>query len=280
MDYENIIKQTQFLPQTKITQIIHIKKITQFLKYNLHNLYLDYTIGLRNYNVEEDQIGLSIKKLSLPYKFNINETFIFRSFDNTIILVYIIMENKFYIIKTSQPIIKVYILLDNYLCILYNNKNIEILNYKTFNSITCILSSINIEKLYYISICLYKNPHVFQNEIKIDVSSQSEIQLPILSNNINTSVFPQVTIPSSSNSNTNTDSFICEKIWSIYNLQTNDKTCYCFSIIEQNKRCFKYFINLNQNEQIIFDNILKLIYFLLDKFYTPIKQCTFLTKEE
>lgn len=249
-----------------IKLICKINDPLTMLEINKNNIYLLFNIGNKKIQEEDDEIGKQITNLkTINYKFNVNEIFIFRTFLDNMVLIYKIMENELYILNSTKTIFNVVSYIDNYIIIFYEKNIMEIINLKNFKYIEIHRNTYHPED--YISLLfksieedlLQEQKKVRENikpivlaSSKVKKSCTSTIEIEMDKNNLN---------------------IIAERIWTIFALQEN--TCYCFSIIENNIRLFKYLVNINK-ENIIFDSIFELITFLNKEFYEPIKLCSYL----
>lgn len=261
------LKESNGIQKSFIEKILQINKIFEFLNINNNNLYIFNSLGIRDFGIKDD-IETKLQNLKLQYKFNVNETLIIRSFDSKIIMLYIIMDNKFYIIKANDIIINIKILIDNYMILFFKNNYIEIINYKNFNSVIFIKETNDLDALFKLSIAIIdEEKKYFINKQKV-LYNVKPMELLTLKNNIG--INTQQTIENEN------EEFICERVWSTFVIQK--EPCICYSIIENNKRLFKYIIHID-NKKIIFNNIFDFIKFLLNNFFKPLKLCTFLTTE-
>lgn len=257
---------------SNIISITKIKDPTKFFKNNLNSIYVLTSFGTRNFQ-NDDEIGMQIKNLkSLNHVFNINETIIFRTFSNNQIIIYELFENRMHIIKTKLSIVNAFLIIDNYVLLKYQNfKELEILNYKDFKSL--ITLSLDTEK-----ILLLQN--IFDLVFQIILEHESSF---ISFNSIEkkdflileTSKVKETSLQNTTGYKLSDNKFVCEKIWGIFNL--NKEPCYVYSVIENQKRIFKYYININK-EIKFFDNIFDLITFLQKNFYKIVKECTLLVQ--
>lgn len=249
-----------------IDLICEISKPDDMLEMNINNIYLLFNIGLKHLMDNEDDIGEQIKNLkTIEYKFNVNEIFVFRTFLNNKVILYKPMENQLYILNSTTKIINVVSYIDNYIVVFYENNMMEIINYKDFSFILIQRNTYSPED--YISLSI----KVIEEDLLKDKKTVKKNIKPILlpSSKIVNKESITIDIPI----DTNCLNIICERIWCLFALQ--EKTCYCYSIIENNQRLFKYLTNIN-NKNIIFDNIFELITFLKKEFYEPLKLCSFL----
>lgn len=259
--------------KTNIKEIYKIEDPKKFFKSNLNSMYLLNSFGLRKFN-EDDDIGIQIKNLKcLNYIFNVNEILIFRTFLNNQIIIYELLENRLHIIKTNLNIVNVYLTIENYILLKYDNfEELEILNYKNLKSV--VLKNLSkdfvllYEYLFDLIFQVIKEPSLFVKHI--EVKKENNLTLPVS------------TVIKNKNKNINTlmeavmfenNMLSCEKIWGIFVLQT--ESCYSYSIIENNKRIFKYYTIIN-NKKKYFESILDMIIFLQKNFYHIIKECCFL----
>jgi hypothetical protein len=249
--------------------ICKFSKPDEMLEINSHNMYLLFNIGTKKLNIEEDDIGKQLINLkTVNYKFNVNEIFIFRTLLDNKILLYKIMENELYIFNSRKKIINAVSYIDNYLIIFYENYELEIINHKTFKYLEIKRNTTNIED--YISL-LFK---VIEEDLLKEKKEVRENIKPLLlpHSKINTETLGKMYMDIEINGKS---PIICERIWALFSLLDNE-TCYCYSIIENNIRVFKYLIKLN-NKYILFDSIYELIKFLKREFYEPLKLCSYLT---
>lgn len=247
-----------------IDLVCKISKPDKMFEMNANNIYLLFNMGLKNF--DDDDIGKQINNLKIvKYKFNINEIMIFRTFLDNKIILYKIMEDELYILNSTKKIINVVSYIDNYLIIIYEKHEIEIINHKNFKFLIMYSNTSNPED--YISLLLKIIDENLLNDQKVIKENIKPILLPHskVDNNVN-NIKINVKVDGKSLIN-------CERIWHIFALQ--DNICYCFSVIENNVRLFKYLVNIN-NQNILFDNILNLINFLKKEFYEPIKLCSYL----
>lgn len=249
-----------------IDLICKISNPEKMLEMNINNIYLLSNIGIKKYD-DNDDIGIQIKNLkTVEYKFNINEVFIFRTFLDTKIILYLIMEDEMYILNSRKKIINAVIYIDNYLIVFFENNEIEIINYRKFKYLKLVKNTVNLDD--YLSLLIKV---IEENLVTEDMNVRTNVKpiaLPHSKVNIQHS-------PSFTNINMDIDSLqiICERIWTVFSLQ--EESCYCFSIIKDENRLFQYLININK-QKIIFDNIFNLVKFLKKEFYEPIKLCSYL----
>lgn len=248
-----------------IDLVCKISNPEKMFEININNIYLLSNIGIKNYD-DNDDIGVQIKNLkTVEYKFNINEVFIFRTFLDRKIILYLIMEDEMYILNSQKKIINAVIYIDNYLIVFFENNEIEIINYRKFKYLRLIKNTVNLED--YLSLLIKV---IEENLVTEDMNIKENVKPITLPHS---KVIAEQSSFTNINLNTDTLHLICERIWSIFSLQK--ESCYCFSIIKNENRLFQYLININ-NQKIIFDNILNLIKFLKKEFYEPIKLCSYL----
>lgn len=248
-----------------IDLVCKVSNPEKMFEMNINNIYLLSNIGIKNYD-DNDDIGVQIKNLkTVEYKFNINEVFIFRTFLDKKIILYLIMEDEMYILNSKKKIINALIYIDNYLIVFFENNEIEIINYRKFKYLRLIKNTVNLDD--YLSLLIKV---IEENLVTEDMNVRENVKPIVLPHS------KVITEQSNfTNININADSLqlICERIWTIFPLQK--ESCYCFSIIKNENRLFQYLININK-QKIIFDNILNLIKFLKKEFYEPIKLCSYL----
>lgn len=249
-----------------IDLICKISNPEKMFEMNINNIYLLSNIGIKNYDNEDDDIGIQIKNLkTIEYKFNINEVFIFRTFLDTKIILYLIMEDEMYILNSKKKIINALIYIDNYLIVFFENNEIEIINYRKFKYLRLIRNTEILDD--YLSLLI----KVIEENLVIEDMNIKENVKPI--------TLPRSKVitkqPNFTNLNLSNDTLhlMCERIWAVFPLQ--EDSCYCFSVIKNGNRLFHYLIKIN-NKKIVFDNILSLIQFLKKEFYEPIKLCSYL----
>lgn len=233
---------------------------------NKNNIYLLFNIGNKKIQEEDDEIGRQITNLkTINYKFNINEIFIFRTFLDNMALIYKIMENELYVLNSTKKILNIVSYVDNYIIVFYEKNIMEVIYLKNFKYIVIHRNTYHPED--YLSL-LFK---IIEENLLQETKKVRENIKPMLlaSSKVQDSMTNTVDI----NINKNNLNIIAERIWHIFALQEN--TCYCFSIIENNTRIFKYLVNINK-ENILFDSIFELITFLNKEFYEPIKLCSYL----
>lgn len=257
---------------SNIISITKIKDPTKFFKNNLNSIYVLSSFGTRNFQ-NDDEIGVQIKNLkTLDYVLNINETIIFRTFTNNQIIIYELFENRMHIIKTKLTIVNVFLIIDNYILLKYENfKELELLNYKDFKSL--ITLSLDTEK-----ILLHQNLFDLVFQIILEHEASFVSFDPIEKKDfliLETSKVQEDSLVNTSSYNLSDNKFVCEKIWGIFNLNT--EPCYVYSVIENKKRIFKYYININ-NQIKFFDDIFTLITFLQKNFYQIVKECILLVQ--
>lgn len=239
-----------------------IKDVDQFFEKNQNNIYIFKTIGIREFE-EEDEIGLQLKKVQLEYKFNINEIILFKTFYTRIIFIYIPMMKELYFFQFMNSILNIFILVDN-IILFYLSGTIQVVDIKTYKTKIYNIKRFSLEIISDLTIKFLNEDNKIALSIdKINSSNISLKSQPIKSNITNSIVIKEETIS-------------CEKLWSNFVLQT--ESCYCISNIDNNKRIFKYIIILNNNEEKIF-TLVELLNFLDESFYSPLKYITFLYNE-
>lgn len=242
-----------------IISFSNINDVDNFFEKNQNNIYIFKTIGLRELE-EEDEIGIQIKRLQLEYKFNINETIIFKSFYTRIIFIYIPMVKKIYYFRFMNPILNIFILVDN-IILFYLYQTVQVVDIKSYKTKTYKIEKFSLEMISDITLRFLKEEDKLS--LNIDVIQTSNLILknaPIKNNIMNSIIIKEKPIN-------------CERLWSTFVLQT--ETCYCISNIESEIRIFKYIIILKDNEQKIL-NLIELLTFLNESFYSPLKYITFL----
>lgn len=256
---------------TDIIDIIKIQDPKKFFSKNLNSIYLFNTYGIRDFQ-EDDEIGRQIINLKkIKYIFNVNEIFIFRTFNYNQICVYEILENRLHIIQTKYKILNVYLTIENYILLKYETlEDLELINYKDFKSIKIQ----NVDKN---KILLHEN--IFDLVIQIVTEYHELFKTTIRKKNYEYIILPISTVPENTNKifsdfiEEENNKIMCERIWGVFVLQK--EICYTFSIIENEKRIFKYYVDIN-NKKKFFNNILDMISFMQTNFYTILAECTFL----
>lgn len=246
----------------KISSSSKITDPTVFFEKNQNNIYIHRTSGLREFD-EEDDLGQQLKNLQLTYKFNVNETIIFRSYYSYVILIYIPMNDDLYCFRFEQPVLSIFILFDN-IILFYLKDSVQIVNIKDLTTKLYKIDILTLKMIYTLSKTFIKD----KNKIKIELEDYCiELKNPpinYLKNKLPQNYFINLKIGTE-----------CERIWSTFVLQK--ETCYCISIITDTRH-FKYVIHLNDNEEKIL-SLPELIEFLHESFYSPLKYKTFLYSE-
>lgn len=243
-------------------QIIDIDDPIEYLTQNEECLYIYRTIGMeRVREMEKDFIRKQIDTLALNYEFNINETIFFRTFDPSIILVYILMEQKLYLIESTKPIMNMFVLIDGYFILLFEH-TIEVINIRemTTNVFVVPLKK-HIELLWE-----YQKLAIEQNGKPVSISQNKN--LFELSKDICGFNYNQLVIKNKL--------YDIERIWSIFTLQT--KICSTYSVIENNKRFFKYSISLDTQDDLQ-ASLIELIEFMNINFYQQIRDRVLISKD-
>jgi hypothetical protein len=238
-----------------------IKDVDKFFEKNQNSIYIFKTIGIREFE-EDDEIGLQIKKLQLEYKFNINEIILFKTFYTRIIFIYVPMTKELYYFQFVNPILNAFILVDN-IILFYLYKTIQIVDIKYYITKIYKIEKFSLEMISDLTMKFLKEEE--KDKIKLTISNIDSSDLilqtaPIKNNITNSIVIKKKAIQ-------------CEKLWSTFVLQT--ESCYCISNIESEVRIFKYIIILNDNEEKLL-NLIELLTFLDESFYSPLKYITFL----
>lgn len=247
----------------KIICAFKISNPFDFFEKNQDNIYIFKTIGLREF-VEEDDIGQQLKNLQLNYKFNVNETIIFRSYYSSVILLYVPMTNELYCFRFEQPVLSIFILVDN-IVLFYLKNNVQIVNIKNLTTRLYRIDALTLQMIYTLSKKFIKD----KNKIKIILEDYVlELKKPPIT-------YDKQKLPDNYfiNLNINTK---CERVWSTFVLQK--ESCYCISVVT-NTRHFKYVIHINENEEKIL-SLPELIDFMHNSFYSPLKYKTFLCSEK
>lgn len=240
--------------------ITKIDDVDSFFETNQNNIYIFKTLGIRSFD-NEDDIGKQLQTLQLEYKFNVNEVIIFRTFYSSVILLYIPMECVLFYIRFEKPVINCFILIDNIL-IIYLEHEIRVINIKDLTTKALGIDKLTIELISKISLEFIKAP----DKDQLSLTQVDELILKAPSNFTN----------SNNNIILKTGVKACERIWSVFILQT--EPCYCISYVDKT-RFFKYIINVNLEEDREF-TLVELINFLQERFYSPLKYMTLLQTGE
>lgn len=298
---DSFTKESQYVNQSKnevyntpTTSFVLTKTICRFkhanamMDINKHNVYLLSNIGLRNYDdiVDKpyDPIEDQLKNLkTVELKMNVNEIFIFKTFDPLKILIYDLLENKLYLYVTTSLIYNAFIYIDNYLILIFD-KYIEIVNMRKYKS--SIFEKPEVMDYTYLislSIKIHENENMLINKIPFE-DNIYPVELPrnkqvkrILEEDYIEEDLIEINNPDKPDQDINDIKINCVKINSTFAIQY--KVCFCVTTLSRSGKCLiKYIVNLN-NKYETFNHIGFLITRLREGFYKPLLECTYLVQK-
>lgn len=170
------------------------------------------------------------------------------------------MLQELYYFKFMDPILNAFILVDN-IILFYLHKNIQVVDIKSYSTKIYSIEKFSLEMISDLTIKFLEEKDKMPLTINKIESSDIVLQTAPIKNVISNSIIIKK------------KAIKCERIWSTFVLQS--ESCYCISDIESENRVFKYIIILKNNEEKIF-NLIELLAFLDETFYSPLKYITFL----
>lgn len=257
-----LFKKENSLEKSMILRMVKYDQPLDIIKQYQNSIFILSSLGLRE-ELNKDDIDFQIINMTrFKYKFNINETLVFRLKQKTnIILIYFLYTNTLIGIETTQIVFNGLFYIDNYLFLFFDKKKIEIINFKIKDKITSLPISRktnNIKDFLQLSCYLYNQDDLFIIEHKlkkenfIDLGHYSLDEYPISE---------QENILFGTNI---ISSFIIHK-----------KESFCIERIHNNKIFYVYYVEINDHI-LFFKNVLELIRFINEHFFQPLKECSLL----
>lgn len=237
-----------------LIEISEVEDYVEYLSDNADRIYIDTCVGQRFTEEEDnDEYHKQIRRLGLGMEFNVNELIVFRTPSSSIVLFFVPMYNKLYIVKSQKIILNVLLPLDGYIGFLFHDY-LDILNISKMSS-----SVFEMKDKSYMQI--WKNfEDVFYNrgpEQYIHPRHSIDMDIPDFSHS-----------PSENNKSIKYGSKVykVEKIWSHFCLQKSP--CLTTSVMTDNTRSFIHLITIND---IVYEQtILEIIEMMSANFFHPI----------
>lgn len=241
--------------QSQIAGVYRINDPASFFKKNENLMYISFTIGFRDLKIEEDDIGTQLQRVQLNHKFNINETICFRTFFSCVAFVYYPMLDKLFGIHFKVPIVNIKVVLDNSVVFILEKKQVEFVSFRSLESKCYLIDHLNDDKLFQTGLTFMGDRNKKKVSLKFD----------FIDLNHGYFVEPKHVCQS-------TPRILSERCWAVFRLQT--KNSMTLSKFINGAPSFIYKIHFDQNEERYF-TLSKLIQFLQDEFYQPIRVISF-----